>query len=176
MKTDKFLTSTLKECLENKKQEYSYFKLNEMNILPCRGCGSCGHKTPGKCAYKDDMPIIMKDLAKSEIVILLTPITFGGYSSELKKAVDKFTLIGLPLYLVKDGHLLHPTRYSTKSLIVIGVIQNEMPGQEENFNLLVENNALNIHYEHKTIFLKSLEDKHFISQKINSVLNEVLLS
>jgi len=49
------------------------------------GCFGCWNKTPGTCVMKDDSAKIAKAVVNSDLLIFLTPITFGGYSSELKK-------------------------------------------------------------------------------------------
>jgi len=91
-----FIGATLKQLLDEKGVASTYFKLKDMNILPCRSCGSCGLKTPGKCVIDDDMPKIMKAIATSSLYVMLTPIRFGGYSSQLKKAVDRTMSMGFP--------------------------------------------------------------------------------
>jgi multimeric flavodoxin WrbA len=46
--------------------------------------------TPGECVIKDAGCDVARDVSHSDLVILLTPMSFGGYSSELKKAVDRY--------------------------------------------------------------------------------------
>ncbi|KAB3536039.1 NAD(P)H-dependent oxidoreductase [Alkaliphilus pronyensis] len=153
------VTDLLTRNLENKKITYNYFDLEDMNILACTGCGSCGSKTPGRCGFEDEIPSIIKAIANSKGIILLTPITFGGYSSLLKKAVDKFTLIGLPLYTVKNGNLLHPMRYGYHNLIGVGVGKDTTEGQKQAFKLLIERNALNMQSPHHKAITISLNNK-----------------
>lgn len=157
-----------------KDEEYTYFRLEDMRILPCRCCGVCGHKTPGKCVIEDDMQEILKGYAKCDVVIMLTPIRFGSYSSQLKKAVDKLALTALPLYMVKNGHLLHPSRYGSKKLIVIGVIEKEVPAQIGCFKTLVENNALNMLSSAETLIYRSLEDLKVVEREVDNALREVI--
>ena len=157
------------KCRENGR-DISLFELEDMNILPCRSCGACEYKSPGKCVIKDDMHDILRVIAKGSTLIMLTPIRFGGYSSCLKKAVDKFMNLCYPLYTVKHGHLLHSARYGEKKLIAIGAYDGDCMDQEDSFKKLVENNALNLQYEHKSIIIKFSEDIMKIKQKINTVL------
>ncbi|WP_157949991.1 flavodoxin family protein [Vallitalea okinawensis] len=157
-----------------KNEEYAYFRLEDMHISPCRSCGACGHKTPGRCVIEDDMPEILRGYATCDVVIMLTPITFGGYSSLLKKAVDKLALTALPLYMVKNGHLLHPSRYGSKTLIVIGVVEKEIPAQVGCFKTLVENNALNMLSSAKALIYRSLEDLKVIETEVANALMEVI--
>lgn len=141
---------------ENNNIEIKHFKLKDMNILPCTSCGSCGLITPGKCVLKDDMEEIFKAISHSDGMVFVTPIRFGGYSSTLKKAVDRFSVLGLPLYIYKDGYLLHPMRYELKWIIGVGINEKRNNNQIESFKKLVAHNSLNMHAKHK-VFITDLE-------------------
>ncbi|PKM94346.1 MAG: hypothetical protein CVU84_09740 [Firmicutes bacterium HGW-Firmicutes-1] len=168
------LSNPLMRSLEDNNTDYSYFKLMDMDIKPCRSCGVCGLVTPGKCSIKDDIEIIMSAVAKSTMLIFLTPIRFGGYSSELKKIIDRFMLLGLPLYIVRKGHLLHPSRYNTiKWLFVIGLSENKSLVQEESLRKLVKNNALNMRVSQKALIFKPTEDGLSIKTRIDYILEGV---
>jgi len=58
--------------------------LHEVKIRSCLGCFKCWDTTPGICIQKDDAQEIVQKIIQSELVVFLTPLTFGGYSSELK--------------------------------------------------------------------------------------------
>jgi multimeric flavodoxin WrbA len=164
----------IKFLLERQGHKSSYFKLKDMNIMPCRSCGSCGIKTPGKCIIKDDMDEVLRAIAKSKLYIMLTPITFGGYSSQLKKAVDRTMPIGIPFYKVSKGHLLHPMRYGDKALLGIGICEGILEGQEENFKLLQSRNALNMSFSYnKALVFKASNTTKEIEASIVSTLSEV---
>lgn len=167
------IQNILKRILKQNDKEILYFKLKEMNILPCRSCGACAFKSPGKCIFSDDMPEILRAFARSSVVVMLTPIRFGGYSSQLKKALDKFMVVGAPLYKVKDGHLLHPMRYGSKVLFVIGMNEENLKNSEEAFRKLVDHNALNMECVQKTLIFKPSDDTAKIENEIDNVLTEV---
>lgn len=159
--------------LAEKGEEFAYFKLQDMNILPCRSCGSCAFKSPGKCVIEDDIHTIMRAIAPSSMIMMLSPIRFGGYSSQLKKVIDKFMPMSLPLYTVKDGHLLHPMRYGHKKLLAIGTVDKNLPEQEENFRKLVAANALNMQFSHKTLIFKTSDSRKEIEYEISNTIKEV---
>jgi multimeric flavodoxin WrbA len=166
--------NTLISYFERKDEKFSYFKLKDKNIQPCRSCGACGFKSPGKCIIDDDIHEIMKSIARSSIYIILTPVRFGGYSLQIKKALDRTMPMGIPLYIVKNGHLVHPMRYGDKTLIVIGLIEEKIEGQEENFKLLVENNALNMSFSnHRAHMLKSTDNITEIENELYSIFEGV---
>jgi multimeric flavodoxin WrbA len=171
---DNPIGNTLHRLLEEKGDTPSCFRLKDMNIHPCRSCGACGFKSPGKCIIDDDIHGIMRGIAKSKTYIMLTPVSFGGYSAQLKKVVDRMMPMGMPYYIVKDGHMLHPMRYGDKSLIVIGLAEENLQGQDENFRLLVARNAMNMMFScHKTLIFKPSDSMTIIESGIGNTLREV---
>ena len=170
---DNDISARLKEKLQKADKELKYIKLGDMNILPCRSCGACGFKSPGKCVIEDDAHEVLRAIANRNTLIMITPIRFGGYSSTMKKAVDKFMNLALPCYMVKQGHLLHPARYGNKLLVVVGINQSNSREQAESFRKLAENNALNIQASCRTLVFSSLEDTELVEQEINGLIREV---
>lgn len=125
--------------------EVKAFTLAGMDIKACRGCFSCWVKTPGRCVIEDDQESILRATAESDRVIWLTPVTFGGYSPELKKALDRIIPIILPFFGKVRGETHHPLRYPLRRrLLVIGTQRREDAGNEGIFRSLVERNALNM--------------------------------
>ena len=167
------ISGSLKEVLADTGNETISFELKNLNILPCRSCGACGFKSPGKCVLQDDSHEILRAIAKCNTFIMLTPIRFGGYTSTLKKAVDKFMSLSLPLYTVEHGHLIHPARYGSKCIIGIGVCDGSSKDQEACFRRLVENNALNLQSSCRILILRPSYDAEKLKQEISSLLKEV---
>ena len=125
--------------------EAKTFALAGMDIKACRGCFSCWVKTPGRCIIEDDQESILRAMAVSDLVIWLTPITFGGYSPELKKALDRIIPIILPFFNKVQGETRHPLRYALRRrLLAIGTQKREDAGSEDIFRRLVKRNALNM--------------------------------
>ncbi|MFZ5353017.1 MAG: flavodoxin family protein [Bacillota bacterium] len=172
---ENFISQALKTQLEEKTVSITYFFLKDMDIKPCRSCGACGIKSPGRCVINDDMHTIMKGIAQSDIYILLTPIRFGGYSAQLKRALDRTMPLGMPLYIIRDGHMLHPMRYGDKKLMVVGLLEQELKGQEENFRLLVERNAMNLLSSFNSfLILKPSDSTTKVENDISFILKEVI--
>jgi multimeric flavodoxin WrbA len=125
--------------------EVKAFALAGMEIKACRGCFSCWVKTPGRCVIEDDQESILRATAASDRVIWLTPITFGGYSPELKKALDRIIPIILPFFIKVRGTTHHPLRYPLRRrLLAIGTQRQEDAASEGIFRRLVERNAVNM--------------------------------
>jgi NADPH-dependent FMN reductase len=121
------------------------FALAGMDIGACRGCFSCWAKTPGRCVIQDGEEAIVRAAAATDRLIWLTPVTFGGYSPELKKAVDRIIPIILPFFTKVRGETHHPLRYLHRyRLLVIGTQPQKDDDSEGVFRRLVGRNALNL--------------------------------
>ena len=133
------------EELKKKDWPVTIFDLNSMDINPCLGCFKCWVKTPGRCIIKDDQEKILKSIVGSEMLILFTPLTFGGYSSELKKMLDRTIPILLPFFTIINGEVHHLQRYKQRRhLVVIATLEQSHVEMEKIFHNLVKRNALNM--------------------------------
>ena len=99
------------------------------------------------CAHHDDGRKVAEHWVPSDLTVLLTPVTFGGYSSELKKALDHVIPILLPFMRKREGETRHPQRYERRrDLLVVGTVPaGQAQGPEAaTFRRLVERNTLNM--------------------------------
>lgn len=91
----------------------------------------------------DDGRETTRKAIQSDLMIWLTPVTFGGYSSELKKAIDRILPSMLPYFESYHGQIFHKMRYKKNpNLLVIGV-QESGVDYEETFMALAGRNQLN---------------------------------
>lgn len=122
------------------------FQLNSMDIKYCTGCFGCWIQTPGICVIPDAGQEIAKAIIQSNLVIFLTPVTFGGYSSELKKALDRTICILSPFFKKVGGEIHHRPRYEQyPRLMGVGLLPHKNVESERVFTTLVERNAINWH-------------------------------
>jgi len=132
-----------------------------MRIAPCTGCFGCWTKTPGQCVQHDDANAIPEAIVSSDLMVLLTSVTFGGYSSQLKKALDRSIPILLPFFGRYDGEVHHLPRYQRyPALVAIGVMDEPNERAERTFRALVERNAINMHVpSHEAVVVALGEDR-----------------
>jgi multimeric flavodoxin WrbA len=134
-------------------------RLRDVFIAYCKGCFDCWVKTPGVCATKDGAGAITRAFARSDLVALLSPITFGGYSSELKKALDRSIGIVSPFFVRIQGEVHHRPRYARPpALLAIGLTEDRDSEEAEIFARLVGRNAINFHAPVHVVCIISRDD------------------
>lgn len=141
--TIKAIEENIADQLTKENWEVEPIELRDMDIANCVGCFGCWIKTPGTCVINDAGRETTRKAFQSDLLVWLTPVTFGGYSSELKKALDRIIPILLPYFQIYHGQIHHEMRYEKyPNLLVIGV---QEPGvdYEETFMALAERNMLN---------------------------------
>ena len=120
--------------------------LRDMAIAPCCGCFGCWVQTPGECVIRDGADRIPRALVRSDLAVLLTPVTFGGYSSDLKKALDRSIGLVSPFFMRIRGEVHHRPRYPRyPRLLGVGTLPEPDADVAQLFRSLVQRNALNMH-------------------------------
>jgi multimeric flavodoxin WrbA len=138
--------AALVEALEARGAALESVRLAERHIGPCMGDFFCWVRSPGQCVQDDDNRAIAAAVVQSDLVVLLTPVTFGGYSSALKRAVDHLIQNISPYFAVVDGEVHHQRRYRRyPRLLVIGWLPGPDPDGEATFEHLAGRNALNFY-------------------------------
>ena len=99
--TVNLLSEVITSELQRSGFEVDNIVLREKRIASCTGCFGCWLRTPGKCLIDDDGRKVAEKAIQSNLLVYLTPVTFGGYSSELKKALDRMACSNLLPFLKK---------------------------------------------------------------------------
>ncbi|MDW8402740.1 NAD(P)H-dependent oxidoreductase [Chloroflexus sp.] len=122
------------------------FTLREGEIGNCAGDFFCWVRSPGQCVVADDNRAIAAAIVAAELLIYLTPMTFGGYSSLLKQAVDHQIQNIAPFFVTLNGETHHERRYDRyPNFLVIGWQGAPNPRAEAIFRHLVWRNSLNFY-------------------------------
>lgn len=174
-KTAGLICSILTKELSSNNNTIKLLNLWEKEIAGCLGCFGCWIKTPGVCVIPDEARDIAQAVVQSDLVVNITPITFGGYSYHFKKVLDRLIPIISPFFMKINGEIHHKPRYKyyPKS-ISIGILAKENREMAEIFKNLVKRNAINMHsFVYKCgIFLHTQPPKK-ISSEISKLLEEV---
>jgi multimeric flavodoxin WrbA len=120
--------------------------VREQKIGNCAGDFFCWVRSPGICNTNDDNRLIAAKIMQSDLVIYLTPVTFGGYSSALKRMVDHQIQNISPFFANIHGEIHHQKRYKRyPNLLVIGWMDEPDAHAEAIFRHLVQRNAINMY-------------------------------
>ena len=120
--------------------------LSDVSIARCLGCFGCWVQSPGICIRDDAAREVASKSVTSDLLIFLTPVTFGGYSSELKKALDRSICIVAPFFMTVQGEIHHQPRYERyPRLMGVGVLPHPDEASQRIFETLVSRNAINFH-------------------------------
>ena len=136
----------LVDALEQTRAEITVFPLREMKLAHCIGCRACWVETPGVCRYREAGAAIVETVLQSDTTVLFTPVTFGGYSAQLKQVVDRWVSLCLPYLRSERGEIHHVARYPRfPRLVALGIEARSNPTDAELFRHLVGRNAINFH-------------------------------
>lgn len=83
--TDFLISAALEGASQYAKTRF--IRLNDQRILPCQACGKSPE--PDYCFFHDDMDRIYNLMAKSEGIILGSPIYFDTVSAQAKLFIDR---------------------------------------------------------------------------------------
>ncbi len=151
-------------------------QLHELAIAPCLGCFGCWTKTPGECVIDDAGRDVAKSIVQSDLVVYLTPILFGGYSFELKKAIDRSIPIISPMFRKVRGEVHHKKRYAHyPRVLALGWMERRNTDEQDAFQSVVQRNAINM-YAPKAVaeILVSGGDLETMKQRVERALSEVV--
>jgi multimeric flavodoxin WrbA len=164
----------LMDFLRKKDYEVDVMVLRDEKIASCLGCFGCWLKTPGECIIKDAGSDLPRKVIQSDYVFLLTPVSFGMYSSELKKAMDRFPCpILLPFFAKINGEIHHAPRYDKyPALVAIGVLPTPDQDSENTFSTLVERNGINLHTKAFSSIVYLADEPNMIKQKVAATLSK----
>lgn len=147
--TDKPLAIPFTEDDDNR-----FVDLTELKIANCVGCFGCWVKTPGKCVIRDDATQVYPLIARSEKVMYVSHIYYGGYDIPMKRIMER----GIPvqkafirLHENETHHFQRNVRLKDAVIIAYGDISDK---EKEIFRRLVERNAKNQNFRQwKIIFV-----------------------
>jgi len=169
------VTDTLIGLLQKSGCEVEEIRLEKLDIAPCLGCFSCWVKTPGVCVIDDAGRDVAKKAIQRDLLTFVTPITFGGYSFHLKKAVDRLIPLILPYFQLVGGEIHHQKRYAQYPLLLgLGTLPEPNEAQEQLFRTLVRRNAINFHSpNHAATVICSQHEDREVDGELRAILHQL---
>jgi multimeric flavodoxin WrbA len=138
--------ATLAAQLQAQGWDVEHIVLREKKIGPCAGDFFCWVRSPGVCNIDDDNRAIAAAIMASDLMVYLTPVTFGGYSSALKRMVDHQIQNVSPFFAKVEDETHHHKRYQRNpDFLAVGWMGAPDAQAETVFRHLVQRNALNFY-------------------------------
>ncbi|HKI53493.1 MAG TPA: NAD(P)H-dependent oxidoreductase [Anaerolineales bacterium] len=136
----------INEALHKHLPDAETIVLRNQRIGNCAGDFFCWVRSTAMCNTDDDNRIIAAKIVQSDLVIYLTPVTFGGYSFELKRMVDHQIQNISPFFKNVNGEIHHQKRYKQyPNVLTIGWMDEPNTQAEAIFRHLVHRNAINLY-------------------------------
>ena len=99
--------------------------LKDKKIDHCSGCFACWGQTPGVCVHKDDMPALLEQFLKSELVIYASPLYIYTWTGLIKDFMDRLLPLAQPFVDIDEkGLCTHPSRYPEAAKRSVMLISN----------------------------------------------------
>lgn len=148
--SDRPVNVTLKED-ENTK----YIDLSQLRTANCMGCFGCWTKTPGRCVIRDDATRVYPYIAKSDTVLYVSRIKYGGYDTTMKTMLERAIPVQQAFIRTHKGethHVQRDVKPKNATIVAYGDITGE---EKEIFAQLVSRNASNMSFEkYEILFVK----------------------
>ncbi|MGL4948372.1 MAG: hypothetical protein ACRC42_03215 [Mycoplasma sp.] len=149
-------------------KEINLLKSSNLSIIDiskpmakCVGCFHCWLKSPGECKFKDKIRFIGKELITSEETIFICQNLYGGFSSNVKRLVDRSIPGVLPFFRKLNNELHHSKRYDTESKYKVIFTNNKDITEDERVfaKELIEKVALNYHAKVSSVIFVNNEEE-----------------
>ncbi|EAT60003.1 NAD(P)H-dependent oxidoreductase [Chlorobium ferrooxidans] len=149
--------------------------LRDKKIGNCMGDFYCWFKSPGKCHVADDNQEISGKYLESDLVIFLSPITFGGYSPTLKRMVDHMIQNTLPFFATHSGEIHHMQRYERyPDVLTIGWQREPDKEAASVFRHLAWRNSINFYAKvHACGILSGNQADRVMEAELHRVLDQI---
>lgn len=141
--SDRRLDVTVKED-----GEIRYIDLSALKIANCMGCFGCWTKTPGKCVIRDDATKVYPYIAKSDTLLYVSHIKYGGYDTVMKTMLERAIPVQQAFIRIYKGETHHVQRaVAMKKATIIAYGENLTGEEKDIFTQLVGRNASNMSFE-----------------------------
>ena len=124
--------------------DLQYIHLSGLKIANCVGCFGCWTKTPGSCVIRDDATRVYPLIAKSEKIIYVSRVKYGGYDTVMKTMLERAIPIQQAFIRLVDGETHHVQREVMPKDAVIFAYGCNDKDEQELFSRLVARNAKNM--------------------------------
>lgn len=106
------LVRELGPLLADRNMDIAVVDTARQELKPCIGCFGCWIKTPGICIHRNDGgQAFLGEIWDADYLILISRITWGGYSKKIKSYCDRMIPLLHPFFRKVNGEMHHKLRY-----------------------------------------------------------------
>lgn len=156
------------DVTEKEDGEIKCIDLSALKIANCVGCFGCWTRTPGRCVIRDDATKVYPYIAKSDTVLYVSHIRYGGYDTVMKTMLERAIPVQQAFIRIYHGETHHVQRaVAMKKATIIAYGEDLTPEEKDIFTRLVGRNAANMSFEsYEIIFTSEAE----VEQEVKKVL------
>jgi multimeric flavodoxin WrbA len=130
-------------------------------MAKCFGCFGCWLRTPGICIMHDGTESLGKQIACCDEFIIISKSLYGGFSKEIKNALDRSIAFVLPFFEIRNREQHHQARYA-KSGKIRSCIYSSSKVSDADKALLTEitkANCINMNKSnYETVFVNDVQE------------------
>ncbi len=137
------------------------FEVNaKNNAAPCQGCFKCWLKNAGYCAIKDSLQHIGAAIGTSDKITIISEICYGGYSSLIKRVMDRSISLSIPFFTYREWKTHHIKRYHHNHQMLSVYFYGKSSGlEQQTAKELVKMNSINMGIEETEIVFVDAADE-----------------
>lgn len=143
--------------------------LSALKIADCVGCFGCWTRTPGRCVIRDDATRVYPLIARSDEVIYVSRIRYGGYDTVMKRMLERAIPVQQAFIRLHHGETHHLQRDVAPKRAAIVAYGAADDGEREIFRDLVARNALNMNFvDYRILFV----DEDAVNPTVSKLLKQ----
>ncbi|MHB1463118.1 MAG: flavodoxin family protein [Armatimonadota bacterium] len=157
--------------------QVSTITLREMSVQACTMCQQCSMTGQWNCTHGDEWPSIAQDAKSADLLLLLSPISFGGHCSLMKSFLDRL------LFNLSPNYMRHQTAaapgrssHSIARICTVGMLSGADPEQETTFTELCRRNGLSFGcLRCNSIVMRNQPAQRVILKQVRQLLDGILV-
>lgn len=127
----------------------------------CTGCFGCWLRTPALCVIRDGTESLGEKIAHCDEFIIISRNLYGGFSKEIKNALDRSISFALPFFDVRNGEIHHQMRYPKIGTIKTYIYNSGGISDTDKATLMEITKANSINFnkiDYQTIFVHDVNE------------------
>lgn len=150
-------------------EDIKVIDLSSLKISNCVGCFGCWVKTPGRCVIRDDAVKVYPCIAKSDRVLYVSRVRYGGYDTVMKTMLERAIPVQKAFIRLLDGETHHVQRAVALKQATIVAYGCEDKEEQQVFQRLVARNAKNMNFKsYKVLFVEESQIENTVRKEVET--------